>query len=652
MKATKTGPAVNPLKITDTTLRDAHQCTIATRMRTADMEPIAEAMDKAGFYSAEVWGGATFDVTTRFLADDPWERVRILKRLMPKTPLQMLLRGQNLVGYRNYPDDVVRAFVEHSAKVGIDIFRIFDAVNDERNFEAPMKAVKENKKHAQAVICFSVTEGRLGGPVYNTEYYIKKAMILQDMGADSICIKDMAGMIAPYDAEELVKALKPKLRVPLQLHTHYTSGMGSMTLLKAAEAGIDVVDTCLAPLALRSSQPAIEPLAVTLQGTERDTGLDIAYLLKLGEYFEKILPKYRDYIDNTKFAVIDTNVLMHQVPGGMISNLVSQLKEAGAIDRLPEVYKELPLTRKDMGQPPLVTPTSQIVGVQAVNNVIFGRYKMITAQVKDYFYGLYGKSPVPVNPEIQALALKGYPKGDKPITCRPGDVLQPELEKAKEETKGIAKDIGDVLIYALYPTTGMKYLRWKYGLEPIPADVKGKTLEDIKREDELVAKAKAGQMVEKPKPQAKEVPPKGPGVRAFNVYVGDEYYKVEVEADGAYAVSAVGSVAAPAPSRAPAPAAPAPAPVAKPKPALAASSAPVKVGAGEEAITAPMPGLVIRYLVKEGQTVKAGETVVILEAMKMENALAATSAGVVKKLAVAPGTKVARGEVLAIVASA
>jgi len=472
------------------------------------------------------------------------------------------------------------------------------------------------------------------------------------MGADSICIKDMAGMIAPYDAEELVKALKPKLRVPLQLHTHYTSGMGSMTLLKAAEAGIDVVDTCLAPLALRSSQPAIEPLAVTLQGTERDTGLDIAYLLKLGEYFEKILPKYRDYIDNTKFAVIDTNVLMHQVPGGMISNLVSQLKEAGAIDRLPEVYKELPLTRKDMGQPPLVTPTSQIVGVQAVNNVIFGRYKMITAQVKDYFYGLYGKSPVPVNPEIQALALKGYPKGDKPITCRPGDVLQPELEKAKEETKGIAKDIGDVLIYALYPTTGMKYLRWKYGLEPIPADVKGKTLEDIKREDELVAKAKAGQMVEKPKPQAKEVPPKGPGVRAFNVYVGDEYYKVEVEADGAYAVSAVGSVAAPAPSRAPAPAAPAPAPVAKPKPALAASSAPVKVGAGEEAITAPMPGLVIRYLVKEGQTVKAGETVVILEAMKMENALAATSAGVVKKLAVAPGTKVARGEVLAIVASA
>jgi len=487
----------NPVKITDTTFRDGHQSSLATRMRTEDMIPIAEEMNKAGFYSMEVWGGATFDVPTRFLNEDPWERPRILKKLMPDTPLQMLLRGQNLVGYRHYADDVVTAFVHHAAEVGIDIFRVFDAVNDERNFITSLKAIKECGKHAQLSLCYSLTEPKLGGPVYNIEYYVKKALILQDMGADSLCIKDMAGLIAPDDAYELIKALKQVLKIPVQLHTHYTSGMASMSYLKAIEAGVDIVDTSLAPFALRSSQPAIEPIVVALQGTPRDTGLDLAHLFKLGQYIESIAPKYRDFLDTTRQAVIDIGVLMHQIPGGMTTNLVAQLREADALDRIDEVYAELPRTRKELGTPPLVTPTSQIVGVQAVQNVLAGRYKMISRQVQDYVYGLYGKPPTPIDPEVQKIALKHYERGQTPITCRAADVLEPELDKAKEATKDIARDIGDVLIYALYPTTGMRFLKWKYGLEAPPPAVKPKTIEDVKREDELIAKAKAGKLVEK-----------------------------------------------------------------------------------------------------------------------------------------------------------
>ena len=485
-----------PLKITDTTLRDGHQSGLATRLRLEDMEPIAEEMDKAGFYSMEVWGGATFDVATRFLNEDPWDRIRILKRLLPNTPLQMLLRGQNLVGYRNYPDDVVRAFVHHTAEMGIDIFRVFDAVNDERNFETAFAAIKECGKHIQGSLCYSLTQPKLGGPIYNIDFFVKKSLVLQDMGADSLCIKDMAGLIAPQDAYDLISALKKALRIPVQLHTHYTSGMASMSYLKAIEAGVDIIDTALAPFALRSSQPAVEPFVVALQGTPRDTGLDLAHLFKLGQYFESIAPKYRDFLDTTKMSVIDIGVLMHQIPGGMISNLVAQLRELNALDRLDEVYAELPRAREELGYPPLVTPTSQIIGVQAVQNVLLGRYKMISTQVRDYVYGLYGKPPAPIDPEVQKLALKGYPRGDKPITCRAAEVLEPEMDKAKEATKDIAKDIGDVLIYALYPTTGMKFLRCKYGLEEPPAAVKPKTLEDVRREDELIAKAKAGKLVE------------------------------------------------------------------------------------------------------------------------------------------------------------
>ena len=624
----------NPLKITDTTFRDGHQSSLATRMHTEDMEAIAAEMDKAGFYSMEVWGGATFDVPTRFLNEDPWERPRLLKGLMPNTPLQMLLRGQNLVGYRHYPDDVVRAFVHKTAEVGIDIFRVFDAVNDERNFEAPFKAIKECEKHIQGTVCYSLTERKLGGPIYNIDYYVNKALILQDMGADSICIKDMAGLAAPYDVYELIKALKAALRVPVQFHTHYTSGMASMSCLKAAEAGVDIIDTALAPFALRSSQPAVEPLVVALEGTPRDTGLDLAHLFKLGQYIESIAPKYRDFLDTTRMSVIDTGVLMHQVPGGMTTNLVAQLREVGALDRIDEVYAELAITRRELGYPPLVTPTSQIVGIQAVQNVLMGRYKMIPKEVRDYVYGLYGKSPAPVDPEVQKIVLKGYERGEEPITCRPADILEPELEKAKEATKDIAKEIGDVLIYALYPTTGMRFLRWKYGLEEPPPETKPKTLADVKREDELIAKAKAGKLVEKVE---KPVPPKGPGLRVYNVFVGDEYYQVEVEKAGGGRVSTINRPrASVAPPKAVEPVAP--------REAKAAAAVAV-----EGAILAPMPGIVIRYEVKIGQQVKAGDAVVILEAMKMESALTSPIDGTVTELRFKPGDRVVKDDVLAVI---
>jgi len=483
--------AKKPIKITDTTLRDGHQSCLATRMRTEDMIPIAEELDRVGFHSVEVWGGATFDVAHRFLGEDPWERPKILKKAMPKTPFQMLLRGQNLVAYRNHPDDLVEAFIEKSAEVGIDIFRCFDAVNDERNFETAFKIIKKMGKHIQGTICYSLTERRMGGPVYNLDYYLSKAKILEDMGADSLCIKDMAGLLAPYDAYPLIKALKKKLKIPIQLHTHYTSGMGSMTYLKAIEAGVDIIDTALAPFALRSSQPAVEPIVVALEATPWDSGLDLSKLLKLGDYLESIAPKYREFLDTTKMAVIDTGVLIHQIPGGMISNMVSQLKQQKALQRIDEVYAELPQTRKDLGYPPLVTPTSQIVGVQAVLNVLFGRYKMVSMETQDYVYGLYGRPPVPVSEEVKKVALKGYKRGKEPITCRPADLIEPEMEKAKEGTKDLSRNLCDTLIYALYPKTGIDFLKWKYGLEPMPEKLRPKTLEDVKKEDEAVAKAKS-----------------------------------------------------------------------------------------------------------------------------------------------------------------
>ena len=458
----------NPVKITDVTFRDAHQSNLATRMLTEDMVGIAGEMDKAGFYSMEVWGGATFDVSLRFLNEDPWERLRTLKKLIPNTQLQMLLRGQNLVGYRHYADDVVRAFINHAAEVGIDIFRVFDALNDERNLETSLEEIKKCGKHAQLTICYSLTETKMGGQVFNLDYYIDKARILQDMGADSICIKDMAGLLAPDDAYTLVRALKKVLIIPISLHAHYTSGMASMSYLKAIEAGVDIIDTSLAPFALRSAQPAVEPIVTALLGGSRDTGLALAHLIKMAEYIESISSKYQSHLNSTRMSVIDTGVLVHQIPGGMISNMVSQLKQSNVLDRIGEVYVEVPRVRKELGYPPLVTPTSQIVGVQAVQNVIVGRYKLISTQVMDYCYGLYGRPPAPVDPEIQQIVLKRYPGGQTPITDRPANHLEPELEIAREAVKDFSKRIGDILIDAIYPITGLDFLKREYGLEGVP----------------------------------------------------------------------------------------------------------------------------------------------------------------------------------------
>ncbi len=645
--------AKNPVKIEDLSLRDGHQSLFATRGRTEDMIPVAEMMDEVGFWAVETWGGATFDTMHRFLNEDPWERIRTLKKYLRKTPFSMLLRAQNLVGYRNYADDVARAFVDRAAANGMDIFRTFDALNDYRNFETVVKGIKEAGKHFQGCICYSMTEPRMGGDVYNLDYYVNKAKDLESMGADSICIKDMAGLIAPYDVYSLVKALKAAVKPPIHLHSHFTSGMSSMSHLKAIEAGVDIIDTCMSPYAYRTSHPAIEPLVMTLLGTNRDTGFDIELLAKIDEVFEKeIMPKYRHLLDDTKVSIIDINVLLHQTPGGMLSNLVNQLREMDALDKIDEVYKELPKVRKDLGQIPLVTPTSQIVGIQTVNNVLFDneneRYKMITGQVKDLCYGLYGKTAVPINSDVQKKALKGYERGEEPITCRPAEVLEPELEKAKADVKGLAKDLDDEILYAIYPVTGKRFLKWKYGKEEPPPEVKPITMEQVKAKQELVKNALAGKLVEKPE---KEPPPKGEAIRTFNVFVDEDYFEVGVEEVGGspvisyiqQAAAQAPALAAPvAPAASVAPAAPAPKPAAPAAPAKAAS-------VDGTPLTAPMPGMIVSYEVEVGDSVSEGDTVVVLEAMKMENALQAPASGTIKAINFKSGDSVAKNDVLCVI---
>jgi len=661
--------AKNPLKIMDLSLRDGHQSLFATRGRTEDMIPVAEMMDEVGFWAVETWGGATFDTMHRFLNEDPWQRIRTLKKYLKKTPFTMLLRAQNLVGYRNYADDVARTFVDRAAANGIDVFRTFDALNDFRNFETVVPVIKECGKHFQGCICYSMTEPRMGGDVYNLDYYINKAKELEKIGADSVCIKDMAGLLAPYDAYAIVKALKAAASVPVHLHSHFTSGMADMSLLKAIEAGVDIIGTCLSPYAYRTSHPAVEPFVMALLGTNRDTGFDIKLLGAISEILERdVLPKYRHLLNDKKMSIIDINVLLHQTPGGMLSNLVNQLREMDALDRLNEVYAELPKVRKDLGEVPLVTPTSQIVGVQTVNNVLFDdeneKYRMITDQVKDLCYGLYGKTPVPIKPEIMEKVLKGYSRGEKPITCRPAEVLEPELEKAKEDVKGLAVDMDDVLIYALYPVTGKRFLKWKYGKEEPPLKVKAKTLEDVKVEQDLVAKALAGRLVEK---SEKKAPLKGENLRTFNVFVDDEYFEVGVEEPGGspvvrYARQIPASASVPVvPTAAIAQPSPFPAPTAAPaplRPASASVSPPVKESAPAvrkksdtdgTPLTAPMPGMIISYEKNVGDSVKKGEFVVILEAMKMENALPSPAAGTIKAINFSAGDSVAKGDVLCVI---
>jgi oxaloacetate decarboxylase alpha subunit/pyruvate carboxylase subunit B len=650
--------AENPIKIMDLSLRDGHQSLFATRGRTEDMIPVAELMDQVGFWAVETWGGATFDTMHRFLNEDPWERIRTLKRYFKKTPFSMLLRAQNLVGYRNYADDVANAFMDRACENGMDIFRTFDALNDYRNFETVVPKIKEYGRHFQGCICYTMTEPRLGGDVYNLDYYVNKAKNLEAMGADSICIKDMAGLIAPYDAYELVKALKKAVKAPIHLHSHFTSGMSSMSHLKAIEAGVDIIDTCMSPYAYRTSHAAVEPLVMALLGTNRDTGFDIKLLARINEIFEKkVMPKYKHLLDDSKISIIDINVLLHQTPGGMLSNLVNQLRDMDALDRIDEVYKELPRVRKELGQIPLVTPTSQIVGVQTVNNVLYDtpdeRYKMITGQVKDLCYGLYGKTAVPIDPEVQKKALKGYDRGEEPITCRPAEVLEPELEKARQEIGDLAVDLDDLVVYALYPVTGRKFLQWKYGLEEPPASVMPITMDDVKAKDEVIKKAKAGELIEK-KPGT---PPRGEAMRTFNVFVDNEYFNVEVEPTGGAPVISLPAggipMAAPAApvAQAAAPAAPAAAPAAPAaEPAAPAAAAPAPAAAVEGTpLKAPMPGMIVSYEKNVGDAVSEGETVLILEAMKMENALAAPCSGTVQAINYKSGDSVGKGDVLCVI---
>ncbi len=662
MKYGKDRPeAKHKLMIEDVSLRDGHQSLFATRGRTEDMIPVAERMDEIGFWAVEVWGGATFDVMHRFLGEDPWERLRTLKRYFKKTPFSMLLRGQNLVGYRNYADDVAKLFVKKTVDNGMEVFRTFDALNDFRNFETVVPVIKECGAHFQGCICYSLTEARIGGDVYNLEYYIKKAKELEDMGADSICIKDMAGLIAPYDAYKLIKALKDNVKPLIHLHSHSTSGMSPMTHFKAIEAGVDIIDTCMTPYAYRTSHAAVEPFVMSLLGTNRDTGFDINALADINEILEKeVMPKYKHLLDDTKVSVIDINVLLHQTPGGMLSNLVNQLKEMDALDKLDEVYKQLPKVRKELGQVPLVTPTSQIVGIQTVNNVLFDtpeeRYKMVTAQVKDLCYGLYGKTSSPIDPEVQKKALKGYDRGEDPITCRPAEVLEPELEKAKKEIGDLAVDDEDLIVYALFPVTGKKYLMQKYGKEQVPESVKPITLEDVEKQSQMIEKAKKGLLVEKFK--AEDMPEKSEYARTFNVFVEDEYFEVGVDEVGGAPVITYAAAAAPA--QAPvAPVAPVAAPVASAPAPTASKPAPaVKEEPKQEAapaasagtpVKAPMPGMVIKYEKNVGDSVNEGETVVVIEAMKMENALPAPTSGVIQAVNYNSGDSVAKDDVLAVI---
>ena len=458
------------VKICETVLRDSHQSLIATRMTTEEMLPILEQMDKIGYHALEAWGGATFDSCLRFLDEDPWDRLRKIRDKVKNTKLQMLFRGQNILGYRHYSDDVVEYFVQKSIANGIDILRIFDALNDSRNLKTAINATKKEGGHVQAAICYTTS------PVHTNEKFAKFAKELEEMGADSICIKDMAGLLKPYDAYELVKMIKEQTKIPVQLHTHYTSGLASMTLLKAIEAGVDIVDTAMSPFAMGTSQPPTEPLVATLAGTQYDTGLDLNELDKISKYFMPLREKYlANGLLDPKVLKVDVNALLYQVPGGMLSNLVSQLKQAGQSEKLLEVLEEVPRVRADAGYPPLVTPSSQIVGTQAVFNVIGGeRYKMVTKEFKGVVRGEYGRTPVAISDEFRKKIIGN----EKPIKGRPADDIPPELDKLREAVKPWAIQDEDVLSYALFEQVAVKFFENRkakmYGLDSQNADFANK----------------------------------------------------------------------------------------------------------------------------------------------------------------------------------
>ncbi len=597
-----------PLGITDVVLRDAHQSLLATRMRIDDMLPIAEKLDSVGYWSLETWGGATFDACIRYLGEDPWERLRRLKAAMPKTPQQMLLRGQNLLGYRHYADDVVDKFVERAAANGIGVFRIFDAMNDLRNLEQSVRATLATDAHAQGTMSYTVS------PVHNMDYWLDMGRRLEDLGCHSICIKDMAGLLRPYVAEELVTRLKETCAIPIAMQCHATTGLSTSTIVKAAEAGIDMVDTAISSMSMTYGHSPTESVVAILQGTPRDTGLDLLLLEEIAAYFREVRKKYARFEGSLKG--VDSRILVAQVPGGMLTNMENQLREQGAEDRLDEVLEEIPKVREDLGFIALVTPTSQIVGSQSVLNVLMGeRYKSITNETAGVLKGAYGSTPAPVNKELQARVLAD---GEEPITCRPADNLSPEIDRLTEELEGIAGErkldlaedvVDDVLTYAMFPQVGLKFLENRNNpavFEPPPWLIEDKPA------------AVAAQTV-----PAAPVPVSGP--ESYRVEVNGKSYDVRVSPKGAVETVSAG---APTPESAPA-------------------SAPVPA-AEARVIESPLAGNIVKINVGLGQRVASGDVVVVLEAMKMETEVRSPSAGSVTEIRIKEGDAVGLGAALLV----
>jgi oxaloacetate decarboxylase alpha subunit len=594
-----------PLKLTEVVLRDAHQSLLATRLRIEDMLPIAPKLDQVGFWSMESWGGATFDACIRYLGEDPWERLRLLKQAMPKTPQQMLLRGQNLLGYRNYADDVVEAFVERSAVNGIDVFRIFDAMNDLRNIETAVKATLRAGKHAQGTIAYTVS------PVHTIDMYVDMGKRIEDLGCQSICIKDMAGLLKPYVAFELVTRLKQSCAIPIAMQSHATTGMSTTTNVKAAEAGIDVVDTAISSMSMTYGHSATESVVAILQGTERDTGLDLKLLDEIASYFRAVRKKYAEFEGSLKG--VDARILLAQVPGGMLTNMEKQLRDQGAAECFDQVLAEIPRVRKDLGYIPLVTPTSQIVGTQAVVNVVLGeRYKTITKETRGILTGEYGATPLPVDRDLQARVLEGR----KPITCRPADLLEPELKKLTGELEATAKHKGfkvhgidDVLTYALFPEVGLKFLAHRgdpTAFEPPPG-----------AKPAAAPAAKPGAAPAFAAPQAER----------YTVTVNGRAYDVEVSSGGA-----IEHIAPSAPT------------VAERRREPADRRQPQR--AASQGIPAPLAGTILRVLTARGEHVQSGDVLLVLEAMKMEVEVRAPKAGTVASVAVKEGDAVEVGRTL------
>ena len=612
---------IRKIGITDTTFRDAHQSLMSTRMKTEDILAIASKVDDIGFHSAEVWGGATFDSAIRFLNEDPWERLEKIKDLMPKTPLQMLLRGQSLVGYRAYSDDVVDQFISSAASTGIDIFRVFDALNDEFNLTRAAEAVKKSGKHLQMTLVYSVSDDDgLNGNIYNLDYYLEKAKSFQKMSADSLCIKDMAGLLSPYDAYELVSHLKSNVDIPIQLHSHCTSGMAPITYLKAIEAGVDVIDTAISPLSMGTSQPALESIVASLRNSEYEFSVNDKLFNEFSDYIESILPKYEKYFSNQISSRVDAGVLSHQIPGGMISNLVSQLSEMNELDKLPKVLKEIPNVRKLLGYPALVTPISQMVAAQSVNNVVFGKDKLINSQVKDYVYGLYGRPPAPVDSKYISIALKDYPQGNNPISSRPADLLSAELDQAAEEIKDLSSDVKDILIHTLFPNISRKFLDIKFGHIQVESEDSDNTEKKTDANDSVAVEPNKNNL------NSDEIPTRSDQIRLFNVFVEDQYFKVDVDPINKNFKS-IEKFEQPNSG--------------KPKNKTVKSN-----GAKENTLIAPMAGTFLRYEVEVGQEIKSGDSVLVIESMKMENSIPALADSVVAELPFKPGDAISKGDIL------